>query len=416
MAGEQGRVIDWLSGCRERLLGHVTAWAGINSWSLDPHGLARMHERLSRDFSHLGRVSRISGGSRVAIDASGRELTTPLGDILQVRRTSTGTALRVLLAIHMDTVYPPAAGQPDVRLHDGGRILRGPGVTDAKGGLAVMLAALEAFERFGETDRLAWEVIVNADEEIGSPGSARVLDEAARRHDVGLLFEPALDEHGSLASARLGSGNFTIVVRGKAAHAGRHFSEGRNALMTAARLALAIDDFNRLGRGLTANAAALHGGEGFNVVPDLAILRVNIRACSSADADWALGKLRDLVTEAGRVEGITATVHGGFHCPPKPLDSSGELLLEHVATCGRAVGLSIGWRPTGGVCDGNKLAASGLPNVDTLGVRGGGIHSPDEFLLVDSLVERATLTALLLCGLANGSLFWPRKKAGDHGA
>jgi len=326
--------------------------------------------------------------------------------------------LRVLLAIHMDTVYPPAAhdpgeaGLPPVRLEEDGRILRGPGVADAKGGLAVLRMALEAFERFGNRDRLAWEVIVNADEEIGSPGSAAVLAEAARRHDLGLVFEPALDEQGSLASARKGSGNFTIVVRGRAAHAGRHFSEGRSAVVAAAGLALAIDAFNAAGRGLTANVAALHGGEGFNVVPDLAILRVNLRAATADDAAWGERRLGEIAAEAGGTEGIVATLHGGFHCPPKPLDPPTEQLLRHVAACGRHLGLAIEWRPTGGACDGNKLAAAGLPTVDTLGVRGGGLHSPRESLVVESLVERATLTALLLCGLADGSLPWPRRSTG----
>jgi glutamate carboxypeptidase len=423
MADVRAALIDWVAAQRFHLLALVSTWSAIDSWSLDTRGLARMHARLAGDFADLGSVTRIPGGERIGIDAAGRETTTPLGDILHVRRGKNDAALRVLLAIHMDTVYPPAVGHPDdaaqsaavremgqpaVRLEENGRILRGPGVADAKGGLAVMRMAIEAFERFGARDRLAWEVLVNADEEIGSPGSAAVLAEAARRNDLGLVFEPALDERGSLASARKGSGNFTIVVRGRAAHAGRHFSEGRSAVVAAAGLARAIDGLNAIGRDLTANVAALHGGEGFNVVPDLAILRVNLRAATADDAAWGERRLRELAAETGRAEGITAELHGGFHCPPKPLDPPTERLLSHVAACGRSLGLAIEWRPTGGACDGNKLAAAGLPTVDTLGVRGGGLHSPREYLVVESLVERATLTAILLCGLADGSLPWPR--------
>ena len=100
-------------------------------------------------------------------------------------------------------------------------------------------------------------------------------------------------------------------------------------------------------------------------------------------------------------------MHGGFHCPPRPVDRLMQRLLDQVTHCGEQLGLTITSRPTGGVCDGNKLAAAGLPTVDTLGVRGGGIHSPNEYLIVESLAERAKLTACLLAGLADGSLHWP---------
>jgi glutamate carboxypeptidase len=267
-----------------------------------------------------------------------------------------------------------------------------------------MLVALEAFTRFGPADRLRWEALINADEELGSPGSAPLLAEAAARSDVGLLFEPALDEAGTLAGARKGSGNFTVVVRGRAAHAGRHFAEGRNAIAAAARLATACDELNESGRGVTVNVAALHGGEALNVVPDLAVLRLNVRAATAIDADWMTHELTDLVAEAARADGISATLHGSFHCPPKPLDGPARALLERIVACGSTLGLALEARPTGGVCDGNKLAAAGLPTIDTLGVRGGGIHSPAEYLIVESLAERAKLTALVLADLAERGL------------
>jgi glutamate carboxypeptidase len=304
----------------------------------------------------------------------------------------------------MDTVYPPGAEPPRVESSPDGAVIRGPGVTDAKGGLAVMLVALEACTRFGSADRLRWEVFINADEELGSPGSAPLLADAAARHDVGLLFEPALDEAGTLAGARKGSGNFTVVIRGRAAHAGRHFAEGRNAVVAAARLATACHALNDSGRGVTVNVAALHGGEGFNVVPDLAVLRLNARVATAADADWLSARLAELVAEANAAEGFSASLHGGFHCPPKPFDGLTRSLFDRVRACGDELSLTLIAEPTGGVCDGNKLAAAGLPTLDTLGVRGGGIHSPDEYLVVASLAERAKLTALVLADLAERGL------------
>lgn len=405
MSHPQAEMLEWIDRQQGRMLETVRAWAGISSWSLDPVGLAQMHHAVSDAFGVLGPVEQLPGGMRTAIADSGRETTMPLGDAVRVRGgDGPADSPRVLLGIHMDTVYPPGTEPPRVALACDGSVLRGPGVTDAKGGLAVMLVALEAFTRFGPIDRLRWEVFVNADEELGSPGSARPLADAAARNDVGLLFEPALDEAGTLAGARKGSGNFTVVVRGRAAHAGRHFAEGRNAVAAAARLATACDALNAAGRDVTVNVAALHGGEGFNVVPDLAVLRLNLRVTTEADAEWARQQLTELVSEADHGDGISATIHGAFHCPPKPLDGPAKALLERIVACGRTLGLALEARPTGGVCDGNKLAAAGLPTIDTLGVRGGGIHSPDEYLLVASLTERAKLTAIVLTELAERGL------------
>jgi glutamate carboxypeptidase len=95
-------------------------------------------------------------------------------------------------------------------------------------------------------------------------------------------------------------------------------------------------------------------------------------------------------------------VHGGWGRPPKPLDPRAERLFELVRSCGAALGQAIGWRDSGGVCDGNNIAACGIPVVDTMGVRGGAIHSSDEYLIVDSLAERAQLSALTLLRLAGG--------------
>lgn len=393
-------MLSWIGAQQGRLLDTVRAWAAIGSHSLDPDGLASMRDSLAEAFAPLGTVERLACGSRTVVGDDGRPVTEPLGDVLRLTGHGGCGGPRVLLGIHMDTVHPPGSGPPRVELADGGRILRGPGVADAKGGLAVMLVALEAFLRFGGAGRLVWEVLVNADEEIGSPGSAPFLDAAAARNDVGLLFEPALDEAGTLAAERRGSGNFTVVVRGRAAHAGRHLAAGRNAVVAAARLASACEEFNATGGGVSCNVAALHGGDAVNVVPDLAVLRLNLRAATAADADRAAGHLAALVAEVGRGDGISASLHGGFHGPPKTLDAPTRALLDRVVACGRQLGLTIEAVPTGGACDGNRLAAAGLPNVDTLGVRGGGIHSPDEYLVVESLAERARLAALLLDDLA----------------
>jgi glutamate carboxypeptidase len=345
------------------------------------------------------------------VDNQGCAIEQPLGDVLSIRHAATHERLSVLLAIHYDTVYPSEDHPPLVNqaVEADRRILRGPGVTDAKGGIAVMLAALEAFMKFGASEQLSWEVLLNADEELGSPGSGQLLAEAAGRHDLGLVFEPALDEAGTLAASRKGSGNFHVVISGRAAHAGRAIGDGRNAIVAAAKLASILADLNDAGHDVTVNVAAIHGGDALNVVPDLAVLRANARAATEAGATWLASQIKEAVTAVNHFDGFRANCIGGFHCPPKPLDEPTQKLLMYVAACGRDLGLMITAKPTGGVCDGNKLAAAGLPTIDTLGVRGGGIHSPAEYLIVESLAERAALVAILLARLADGSLDWPRR-------
>jgi glutamate carboxypeptidase len=275
--------------------------------------------------------------------------------------------------------------------------LNGPGVADMKGGIAAMFAALAAVEASPFADRLGWEIVLNSDEEVSSPGSTPLLVAAAGRCHLGLTFEPALPD-GTLAGARKGSGNFSAVVTGRAAHAGREPEAGRNALLAAADLALRLKALTA--DDLSINPAKIDGGGPNNIVPDHAVLRWNMRPSTPAAAARARAAIAALAADVALAHDVTIATHGDFARPPKPLDANQQRLFDLVRTCGTALGLPINWRDTGGVCDGNNLAATGLAVVDTLGPRGGAIHSADEFLCADSLVERAQLAALVLMRVA----------------
>jgi glutamate carboxypeptidase len=306
----------------------------------------------------------------------------------------------VLLTGHMDTVF--AADHPfqAVRAIDD-NIVNGPGTADMKGGLAVMLGALLAFETSPLAERVGYDVVINSDEEVSSPGSAPLLASAAATVQLGLTYEPALPD-GTLAGARKGSGNFSVVIRGRSAHAGRNPEDGRNAILAAADLALRLAALRRDGLGV--NIARIDGGGPNNIVPDTAILRFNIRPATIGDQKAAEASIAIAIADVAAAHEVIADLHGGFARPPKPMDETQRGLFDLVRDCGRDLGLTIGWRDTGGVCDGNNLAALGLPVVDTMGARGGAIHSSEEFLLLDSLVERARLSALLLMRIAAGRL------------
>ncbi len=394
--------LDRIRQQSDRALHLVLQWAEINSGSRNIVGLDRMCTALAAGFSVLkGETRTVELGTDQVVKMEGTLAEMQLGKALSI--TKRGDArLRVLLCGHMDTVYPEDHPfQRCVRLDD--NRLQGPGVADAKGGLVVMLNALEAFERSPWADRLGWEVLINPDEEIGSPGSAPLLAAAAHRNQLGLVFEPAFPD-GALVGARRGTGNFTVLVRGRAAHAGREPHMGRNAIDALARFIVDLKDLHGAGPQITVNVGTIRGGGPVNVVPDLAVCRINVRVAEPGDQRRFEGNLEKLSEEINWLDGISVEVRGGFTRPPKPLDAQTGRLLDYVAECGHAVGLSIAWRPSGGACDGNNLAAEGLPTVDSLGAVGGNLHSTEEYMFLDSLTQRAQLIALLLMKLASGEI------------
>jgi glutamate carboxypeptidase len=155
--------------------------------------------------------------------------------------------------------------------------------------------------------------------------------------------------------------------------------------------------------GLSVNPARIDGGSPTNVVPDLAILRVNLRPATPGLEIEADALIKQAVAAVAAERDVQIDVHGGFARPPKPMTADMDALFSLVKQAGADLGQSIGWQPSGGVCDGNNIAACGVPVVDTMGVRGGKIHSMEEFLIVESLKERAALSALTILRLAGGA-------------
>lgn len=378
------------------MLDQTCRWAEINSGSANLAGLAEVAGALADAYAALpgdvaleepvpSEVVRADGS--VAIRETGRNLHVMVRPKAPVQLLFTG---------HMDTVFPAETTFRELKWLDDST-LNGPGVTDMKGSLAVLLAALRSAETSPTFQNCGYEIVVNSDEEIGSPGSAALIAQAARGKLAALTYEPAMPD-GTLAGARGGSGNWSIVVTGKSAHAGRNPEEGRSALLAAADLALRLEA--AIGPGLKVNPARIEGGSANNVVPDHAVLRLNMRPETPEDQARAQAILDAAVAETAAAREVRIHVHGGFGRPPKPVDPGAEKLFGLVKSCGADLGLDIAWRATGGVCDGNNIAACGVPVVDTMGVRGGAIHSHDEYLLVDSLAERARLSALVMLRLA----------------
>lgn len=379
------------------MLAQVEAWAAVNSGSRNLVGLAEVAGLIGDAFAVLPGEMRLVDPAPVdAIDALGRPYDLPHGQHLHLT-VRPEAPLQILLTGHMDTVFGVDHPFQALTWLDA-TTLGGPGVADMKSGIAIMLAALAAVESSPAASGIGYEVVLNSDEEVGSLASAALLTQAARGKRAALTFEPSALPDGTLAGARPGSGNFSFTVRGKSAHAGRNPEDGRNALLAAADLALRLKA--AVGPSLSVNPAKIDGGSPNNVVPDLAILRVNLRPATIADQIRAQALIDASVAEVAAGHDVAISVHGHFARPPKPMTPELEALFGIVRQAGADLGQTIGWKSTGGVCDGNNIAACGVPVIDTMGARGGSIHSMEEFLIVESLGERAALSALTILRLA----------------
>jgi len=383
------------------MLDQVQSWCAINTGTGHLEGLKKQASILAEAFSALpGEIELLDPAPVTGIAADGSEFEKPNGQHMVLRARPTANR-RILLTGHMDTVFPKDHPfQQLVWLEDD--VLNGPGVADMKGGIVVILHSLMAFEQTASAGSLGYDVLINSDEETGSLASSDLIAEMARGKLAALTYEPAALPDGTLAHARGGTGNYSITLKGKSAHAGRNPHEGRNALVAAADLILQLKGMER--EDITVNPAKLEGGGPNNVVPDHAVLRFNIRPKSTEAMEGFDSDLNALLRDIEAKHEISTHRHGGVTRPPKPVDERAQKLFDLVRECGAELGQDIKWKSTGGVCDGNNIAACGVPVVDTMGVRGGSIHSADEFLIVSSLAERAALSARVIQRLAEGAI------------
>jgi len=384
---------------QQAMLAETQAWSAINTGTANLDGLAEMAGVLADAFAALpGDVELVDPAPVTAIGADGSEFEKRHGQHLTLS-VRPDAKRRLLFTGHMDTVFPKDhAFQSQQWLDDD--TLNGPGLADMKGGISVFLRALKAFEQSALAERIGYDVLINSDEETGSLASAPLIEQMARGKYAALTYEPSALPDGTLAHARGGSGNYSLTITGKSAHAGRNPQDGRNAIVAAAALTLGLKELQN--EECPINPAKIEGGAANNVVPDHAVLRFNIRPKSPDAATAFEAALASLVGDVQQAHEVDIHKHGGISRPPKPVDRKAQRLFDLVRDCGATLGQKIGWQSTGGVCDGNNIASCGVPVVDTMGVRGGAIHSPQEFMIVPSLSERAALSALVIGRLASG--------------
>ncbi|WP_421792115.1 hydrolase [Hyphobacterium sp.] len=392
--------LDWIDQQADGMVTRLRDWVNINSGSHNADGLEKMRTCLEEAFSPLcGEIAAQALESTTVVEKNGEVTQQTYTPSFHLRQRP-DAPIRIVLTGHHDTVFPKEDSFQSWSMWDDDR-MNGPGGADMKGGLLVMLHALMALERHPDREQIGYDVFISPDEEIGSLGSGPHIHRLGSKADIGMTYEPALAD-GSLAGARKGSGNWSLKVSGRAAHAGREHHLGRNAIIAASEFALALDTLNGQREGVTFNVSRIDGGGPPNVVPANGVVRFNVRVAEEADQDWVIGHLDRLTAETAERDGITAELFGGFTRPAKPMTPANAQMFEWTRAAGSALGLDIKWNATGGVCEGNNLWAAGCPNVDTLGACGADIHSHNEMVLLSSLPERAKLSAIMLMKFASG--------------
>lgn len=318
-------------------------------------------------------------------------------DILVADRLSVlSQGTRILVSGHLDTVHDPRGGFRELSSKGDGTLC-GPGAVDMKGGIIVALHALEALEACGVGVR--WSFVLNADEETGSFASAQALSRVAHDHDLGLVVEPAFGD-GNFVTSRAGSAQFRLDAFGREAHAGRDAASGVSAVEALCKAVVSVLAHSDPAVGRTLNIGPLEGGTATNIVPGHAVAWGNGRYRTHeqrSEVEHAINAVRvGSSPSVPRVE--TRIIHNR---PAKPATREVDSIAAFAIASAEDLGVKAGCASSGGVSDANLLQAAGLPCLDGLGVRGGNLHRTDEFVVEASLVERASIFALLVARIAS---------------
>jgi glutamate carboxypeptidase len=311
---------------------------------------------------------------------------------LQFRLPGAGKQAQVLALGHSDTVWPVGTLKSMPLRESDGR-LWGPGVLDMKSGLAFFVFAIRALRDLNVAVAHDVVLLVVPDEEVGSASSRAITEDEAKRSKCVLVLEPGTGFAGKLKTARKGVGDYTVFVKGKAAHAGVDFSDGASAIVEAARQISEIAKFTDLQRGITVNPGVISGGTRSNVIAETARIHVDVRVNRLPDAAELDAKFRAL---RAMDERCSIRVEGGLNRPPMERTEAIAALFAKALSLGAAMGIAIDESSTGGGSDGNFTAALGIPTLDGLGGVGEGAHASNESILLDRVADRVALLAALV--------------------
>lgn len=377
-----------------RLVKGISEWVALESPTNRVEHVEIMMARAEAEYAAIGaECARPDLGS-----ACGKPLIARFNQCL-----GTNSGPRILIVGHLDTVHP--VGSIDttmpIRIEDGR--LCGPGAMDMKGGNYLVLDTLRTMVAEASLPAVPITVLLNTDEEIGSPFSRDLIEAEARAHDCVLVVEPNRDGHAVIG--RFAFARFLIATHGAPAHAGADNNKGHSAIRAMAGLIEYLENLTDMKRLVSFNVGVVQGGEFVNVVS----LTCHAEVLAVADTEENLAYVRKVMADLQSVvsPGIRVEVTPG---PERPLFLPGEgtmALFEHARAIGAGMGLTLKGRVSGGGSDGNFTGALGVPTLDGIGVAGHGPHTHGEYLEIDSLAARAELIGMMIRDIAAGKVELP---------
>jgi len=377
-----GEILEWLGAQKGAMLKLLEEIVNIDGGSYDKAGVDAVGVRLRQFLEQSG----------IACETIANET---FGDALRATVGGPSNSAVMLLG-HRDTVFPK--GEPTrrpFRIENGKAY--GPGVADMKAGLVMNAFVLAAFQKFGGAPA-PLVGLFTSDEEIGSPACRPIIEAEAKRARAVFNSEPGRPS-GNVVSGRKGGVFMKMEITGKAAHSGGNFQEGISAIEELARKITALHAITDLTKGTTVNVGLVSGGQTVNTVAPWAKGEIDLRYVTPADREDAMAKIARIV-ESANVPGTAAkfTIAGEF----KPLVQGPEnkKLFDHYAACANDLSLKVEGEFTGGCADSGFTSAVGTPTICAVGPVGGKAHTPEEFLVVDSLVPRAQTLALAVARLS----------------
>jgi glutamate carboxypeptidase len=362
----------------------------IETGTADAIGLASMGTFLEAELKALGAtVTRSKATEGVAADN------------IVGRIEGKGTR-KIMLMAHMDTVYARGTLEKAPFRIDGNRAF-GPGIADAKGGIAVILHTLKLLKAQGFTDYSAITVMFNTDEERGSLGSKDLIRSLAKEHDAILSFEPNLALREAMVLATSGGASVRATFKGKAAHSGVNPEAGINAMVESADFILRTLDLDNKDKAFRFNWTVGTGGKTHNIIPDEAVIEANLRYSNPEHLSEAMKVLQELAAKP-RLEGSQITVKLNMGRPAFNAGVEGRRLVDKAIAIYKDVGPEMVILPiTGGGTDAAYAAMDGKPVLEGLGLPGFGYHSTQaEYVMIDSIPRRLYLASRLVMDLAQG--------------
>jgi len=397
LTDQEQQLIAWVDQRKDKILDELKVHVDINTGTANINGLNQYRDMLSQDLKALGFITQTHSSNDIEV-LSCKGGSIQIADHLVATRTGSA-GNKVLINGHMDTVFSKEDEFQTLVIEDSG-VLKGPGVADMKGGIVIMINALRALHQQGLLDDSNLTVLFNSDEEIGSLGSRQLIEDLAKRHDVGLVFEGT---YNNLATrARKGLGQARLRVTGRESHAGGAHVEGVSASLEMAHKVIEVEKLTDYQRKVTVNTGVLSGGEKRNTVP----------GCADAYIDMRFPELEageQLKEDIKRIASKTVVKNPKYpnlpkveswvvlHRPVKPEDAKVDEIISEAIALSTLIGEPIvGTRYSGGGTDGSIAQGVGLPTMDSLGMDGKGAHSSREESTVQSLIARTKLAAVML--------------------